>query len=492
MTMLPSRGLRPVLTHARLQLRSSVIRQKKFSTSPSISSPVPRWRSPQSFSRIYAQTRPSLACSSVTASLHAPRFYSSEAPLDPSTTASANTAATGAPTSIPYDSALPQYEELKNLDFAFGANEQNMGYLKDLGLDFGWGPTSVMQYLLEVCHTGMNGLMPMPSWWVAIAMVAVIVRVGITPLYKSTVNQAARMRALVPVTAPLREEMQAASNAGEMARYRQLAAQLSDVYKRSGALPSPASFLPVFIQGVCGYGMWKLLRNMAQLPVPSMLDGGFGWISNLAVADPYFILPIATSLIMHVSAKRGNDSGQPPPEGWQRNLMLYWLPGLSAVITSFLPAGAQLYFAINTILMRVQGELLRFNGFRRMLGVEPLYDLPPPPASSSSSSPKPSDSTAGSMRYQKPNRTIDTKLTTTKLGKTAAPVQKDEPEAKKWYKPWTYDNFQSSRASSAAADGEDAEERYRARARAYETQRQADVKARKEEARAERERRLRG
>jgi YidC/Oxa1 family membrane protein insertase len=47
------------------------------------------------------------------------------------------------------------------------------------------------------------------------------------------------------------------------------------------------------------------LRGMASIPVPSLTDGGLYWFSNLAIPDPYFILPLMTSATMLLQMEVG-------------------------------------------------------------------------------------------------------------------------------------------------------------------------------------------
>jgi YidC/Oxa1 family membrane protein insertase len=51
------------------------------------------------------------------------------------------------------------------------------------------------------------------------------------------------------------------------------------------------------IQIPIGYGMFRILRDMAAIPVPSMETGGFWWITDLTVSDPFFVLPIASGIL---------------------------------------------------------------------------------------------------------------------------------------------------------------------------------------------------
>lgn len=46
------------------------------------------------------------------------------------------------------------------------------------------------------------------------------------------------------------------------------------------------------------FGMFRLCRGMAGLPVPSLETGGALWFQDLSVADPFFILPVITAAVV--------------------------------------------------------------------------------------------------------------------------------------------------------------------------------------------------
>ena len=50
------------------------------------------------------------------------------------------------------------------------------------------------------------------------------------------------------------------------------------------------------IQVPLAYGMFRLTRNMASLPVPGFEDGGVLWFRDLTVSDPFFLLPMITGI----------------------------------------------------------------------------------------------------------------------------------------------------------------------------------------------------
>jgi YidC/Oxa1 family membrane protein insertase len=47
-----------------------------------------------------------------------------------------------------------------------------------------------------------------------------------------------------------------------------------------------------------GFGMYRVLHNMATLPVPSMENGGFLWFQDLTAPDPFYILSIVGPIVM--------------------------------------------------------------------------------------------------------------------------------------------------------------------------------------------------
>lgn len=46
---------------------------------------------------------------------------------------------------------------------------------------------------------------------------------------------------------------------------------------------------------------------MANAPVESLKHGGFWWLHDLTVYDPYYIMPIVTSVTMYITIELGVD-----------------------------------------------------------------------------------------------------------------------------------------------------------------------------------------
>lgn len=170
---------------------------------------------------------------------------------------------------------------------------EQIGFLKALGLDYGWGPTSMMQWLLEhvYIYTGL-------PWWASLAVMAVGVRVAI---FKPSLTAAGASQKLQDLRKNPRynaamETMKQSMVAGADRMAAMAArAELQQMNKAVGY--SMRQTLWPMINIPLSYGMFRLIRGMAALPVTSLETGGILWFQDLTMSDPYFILPIATASI---------------------------------------------------------------------------------------------------------------------------------------------------------------------------------------------------
>lgn len=116
--------------------------------------------------------------------------------------------------------------------------------------------------------------------------------------YMMAADNSARMAIAAPLTKPLMEKMSAASRLGDNAETMKIRAEIQMINKRAGVKYWKVA-IPL-IQAPIGFGTFFLLRGMSKLPVPGLENGGLLWFSNLAIPDPYFLLPMATAGILHI------------------------------------------------------------------------------------------------------------------------------------------------------------------------------------------------
>ena len=213
----------------------------------------------------------------------------------PGTSQLSNPESFASPTDAFNTTPIDDLTHLTTSDLA--AIPEQIGYLKTLGLDYGWGPTAFIETLLEHIHiyTGT-------PWWASILLTAVAVRIALIKPYIAAADVSARLAAITPITAPIRDKMMAAQRTGNQQAMLLARQELIGIHKKAN-IQTYKAFVPL-IQVFFGYGNFRLFRGMSALPVPGLETGGFLWLKDLTVSDPFYILPVATAgafyLVMRV------------------------------------------------------------------------------------------------------------------------------------------------------------------------------------------------
>ncbi|KAL4927766.1 membrane insertase OXA1 [Aspergillus undulatus] len=255
---------------------------------------------------------------------------------------------------------------------------EHIGYLKDLGLDYGWGPSAMMEFLIEHIHI-YSGL----PWLGSIIATGLIVRSALLPFFFRSVNSTTKLANTSHITAPIKEEMFAANKAGNLIEAQRKRAEWSQKNRDLG-IKTEDMFIPMLLQIPLGYGCYRTINGMSHLPVPGLASEHFAWITDLTVCDPYFIIPIATSLFLHLSLRKGGEFGNMNQASQTvRKALMYGLPFFQFIFFGFMPAALQLYFLTTTIFALGQTYALSSNAFRKMVGIETIIRFNQTPASTS-------------------------------------------------------------------------------------------------------------
>jgi YidC/Oxa1 family membrane protein insertase len=174
---------------------------------------------------------------------------------------------------------------------------EKIGYLKELGLDFGWGPTSVVQWMLEHVH-----IYTATPWWASIVITTVIIRAAMFPLVMRQSHEMSKMMAMKPIIDEVKAKQAVLRASGDP----QLAAQARlEIQKhlKAADISMPMVWIPMLLQVPLGFGAFKLTRAAAALPVPAWEHGGIAWITDLTVPDPYLVIPFTMLATMHMLAR---------------------------------------------------------------------------------------------------------------------------------------------------------------------------------------------
>ncbi|KAF3315110.1 Mitochondrial inner membrane protein oxa1 [Orbilia oligospora] len=240
-----------------------------------------------------------------------------------------------------------------------------IGYLYALGLDNGWGPTTVMQNALEALHVYTGA-----PWWAAAVLATITLRAIFLPIFISVSDNTARMKELQPLLLPYMERQRNAIKNSDLQTQQQIRTEIMGLYKRAGV--SPFKSLSNLVQIPFQFGSFMILRQMAYLPVPGLEHSGILWFQDLTSADPFFLLPALSSGFLYLSMKFG---AADMPSQQVGNMMKYiriGLPLFSLGITCTMPSLLTLYFLTASFLGFIQALIIRSEKTRAWLGIYPL------------------------------------------------------------------------------------------------------------------------
>jgi YidC/Oxa1 family membrane protein insertase len=140
------------------------------------------------------------------------------------------------------------------------------------------------------------------------------------------------MKAVTPRMQDIRERYK-----GEPQRMNQA---MMELYKTEKVNPF-GGCLPIVIQIPIFIALyWVLLSSVEMRGAPWL-----GWIKDLSVMDPFFILPVVMTATMFLQIKLNPT----PPDPMQAKLM-WIMPAVFSIFFFFFPAGLVLYWLTNNIL----------------------------------------------------------------------------------------------------------------------------------------------
>jgi len=170
------------------------------------------------------------------------------------------------------------------------------------------------------------------NWGVAIILLTLLVKGAFFHLSAASYRSMAKMRKLQPKMLELRD------------RYgddrQKLSQETMDLYRKEKVNPL-GGCLPILIQMPVFLSLyWVLLESVELRQAPLG-----GWIHDLSVMDPYFVLPLLMGASMYYQQKLN----PPPPDPMQAKVMQF-MPIIFTVFFLFFPAGLVLYWLVNNLL----------------------------------------------------------------------------------------------------------------------------------------------
>ncbi len=202
----------------------------------------------------------------------------------------------------------------------------------ELTVDYGilWFIAQPIFWLLKHIHAILG------NWGFSIICLTILIKLLFFPLSAASYKSMARMRAVAPKLAALKEQH------GD--DRQKMSQAMMELYKKEKINPL-GGCLPILVQMPVFLSLyWVLLESVEMRQAPWLL-----WITDLSIKDPYFILPIIMGATMFIQ-QRLNPT---PPDPMQAKVMKM-MPIVFTFFFLWFPAGLVLYWVTNNTLSIAQ------------------------------------------------------------------------------------------------------------------------------------------
>lgn len=209
----------------------------------------------------------------------------------------------------------------------------------DLTVDYGW-----LWWIAKPLFHVLNfiyGLLG--SWGWSIIALTVLIKLAFFHLSATSYKSMAKMRKFGPEMTRMKELY------GD--DRQKMSAEMMKLYKKEKINPL-SGCLPILVQMPVFISLYWVLMESVQLRHTPFL----GWIADLSVKDPLFILPVIMGITMWIQQKLNPT----PPDPTQARVM-QMLPLVFTFMFMWFPAGLVLYWVVNNTLSIAQQYVITRN-----------------------------------------------------------------------------------------------------------------------------------
>ncbi len=228
--------------------------------------------------------------------------------------------------------------QTKSLDAQLFVGPQEESRLSELapGLelvkDYGW--TTILAKPLYWLLKHLHGILG--NWGWSIVSLVVLLKAAFYWLNASAYRSMAKMKALNPRIQTMRESLK-----DDPQKMQQ---EMLKIYREEKVNPI-GGCLPILIQIPVFIALYSVLSSSVEIRNAPWI----GWITDLSVKDPFFVLPA----LMTASTMLQTWLNPTPPDPIQAKMM-WIMPLLFSVMFFFFPAGLVLYWLTNNLLSIAQ------------------------------------------------------------------------------------------------------------------------------------------
>ncbi len=178
------------------------------------------------------------------------------------------------------------------------------------------------------------------NWGWSIVLFTILVKLVLFPLSYKGLMSMQKLKDLAPKMKELKEKY--GKDPAKMSQ------QTMALYKKHGANPM-GGCLPMLLQIPIFFALYRVLLNADELQGASWITW-FGWITDLSLKDPSYILPVLMGVTMYIQQKVTPNTMTDP----MQQKIFQWLPVLMTFFFLTFPSGLVLYWLTNNILTIAQ------------------------------------------------------------------------------------------------------------------------------------------
>jgi len=202
----------------------------------------------------------------------------------------------------------------------------------DLVVDYGL--LTIIAKPLFTLMTWLHSLLG--NWGWTIVVLTILIKAAFYPLSAASYRSMAKMKLVAPRLQALKEKF------GD--DRQKLNTAMMEMYRTEKINPL-GGCLPILIQIPVFISLYYVLGSSVELRGAPWI----WWIKDLAVQDPYFILPVVMMGTMFIQMKLNPT----PPDPMQAKVMMF-MPLVFGAMMFFFPSGLVLYWCVNNILSIAQ------------------------------------------------------------------------------------------------------------------------------------------
>lgn len=172
-----------------------------------------------------------------------------------------------------------------------------------------------------------------PNYGLAIILVTILIRLITFPLQYKSFKSMKKMQTIQPELTKIKEKYKDEP--------QKMQKETMDLFKKAGANPL-SGCLPLLLQMPFFFAIYKVLYSSVELVGAPF----YGWIHDLSIHDPFYVLPVLMAGAMFAQQKMTPTTTMDPT---QAKIMLF-MPVIFAFIMKSLPAGLVLYILVSTVV----------------------------------------------------------------------------------------------------------------------------------------------